>query len=164
MADFEPSSGLKPKSEQVARAAGVVVETDDGEVLDTRTEALAKRKEAAARTGREYLIEKGVLPPDEEGGDMDDEDEQAQESVGHVGHEAHGERNAAHMGETKRADHSSLSPDSVISAPTDVPSLLTLPQSSVLANVQAEVLVHRRTLASSLAAIAAIVAAMLVIR
>ena len=77
VADFDPSSGLKPKSEQVVRAAGVVVETEDGEVLDTRTEALAKRKEAAARTGREYLVEKGVLPPDEEGGDMDDEDEQA---------------------------------------------------------------------------------------
>jgi hypothetical protein len=65
--DFDPSSGLKPKTEQVARAAGVVVETENGEVLDTKTEAVAKRMEAAARTGREYLIEKGVLPPDEEG-------------------------------------------------------------------------------------------------
>ena len=57
VADFDPSSGLKPKTEQVARAAGVVVETNgNDEVLDTKNEALAKRKEAAARTGREFLV------------------------------------------------------------------------------------------------------------
>jgi hypothetical protein len=65
VADFEPHAGLKPKTQQVERAAGVVVEVSEGEVLDTHSEAMAKRKEAAARTGREFLIAQGVLPPDE---------------------------------------------------------------------------------------------------
>jgi hypothetical protein len=38
VADFDPSSGLKPQTEQSARAAGVVVTTEDGDVMDTKTE------------------------------------------------------------------------------------------------------------------------------
>ena len=34
--------------------------------MDTVSEARAKRREAAARTGREYLEAVGVLPQDEE--------------------------------------------------------------------------------------------------
>jgi hypothetical protein len=75
VADFDPSSGLKPKSDTVARAAGVVVETEDGSEMETKTEAMAKRKEAAARTGREFLIDQGVLPAEDDNA-LDEEDEQ----------------------------------------------------------------------------------------
>jgi len=75
VADFDPSSGLQPKTDQVARAAHVVVDGKDGVEMDTRTEADAKKKEAAARTGREFLIEQGVLPDDEDDTKLDEEDE-----------------------------------------------------------------------------------------
>ena len=75
VADFDPSSGLKPKTDQVSRAAHVVVEAEDGAEIETKTEAEAKKKEAAARSGREFLIENGVLPADEDDTKLDEEDE-----------------------------------------------------------------------------------------
>lgn len=65
--NFQPSSGLKPKTLDSAKAASITVDrlNVDGEMIDTYVEAKKKKREAAVITGKAYLVEKGVLPPED---------------------------------------------------------------------------------------------------